>query len=102
VDIMLRLCGGALPVFDTARHPCALVFVLMKYESTQAFRIYTPTVGDEAKCRSIAENQREPKGHAAVFYIHNKKQIPRLEVSRPHIFALRDGAGGFTFQDAKM
>jgi len=102
VDIMLRLCGGSLPVFDTARHPCALVFFLMQADRMQPFRVYTPLAGKEAECRAIAENQREPKGHAAVFYIQDKRQIPLLEVSHPHIFALSDGAGGFTFQDAKL
>jgi len=102
VDIMLRLCGSTLPIFDTARHPCTLVFFISKDGRMQPFRVYTPDEGKEAECRAIAENQREPKGHAAVFYIQDKKQIPLLEVSHPHIFAIGDGAGGFSFQDAKL
>lgn len=102
VDIMLRLSGGSLPIFDTARAPCALVFFLAQADSMQAFRVYMPTAEKEAECQAIAENQREPKGHAVVFYINSKKQIPLLHVSHPHIFAVSDGAGGFAFQDAKL
>jgi len=102
MDIMLRLCGPGLPIFDTARHPCALVFFLMKLDQMLAFRIYTPLEGRETECRAIAESQREPDGHAAVFYIQSRSQIPLLEVSRPHIFAVNDGAGGIVFQDAKL
>ena len=102
VDIMLRLCGGSLPIFDTARSPCALVFFLTMADRMQPFRVYTPMEGKEAECRAIAENQREPKGHAVVFYVQDKRQIPLLHVSHPHIFAVSGGAGGFTFQDAKL
>ena len=102
VDIMLHLCGPSLPIFDTARPPCALVFFLMKLDQMLAFRIYTPIEGRETECRAIAESQREPDGHAAVFYMQSKSQIPLLEVSRPHIFAVSDDAGGITFQDAKL
>lgn len=101
-DIMLRLCGGGLPVFDTARSPCALVFFLMEPDKMQAFRVYTPAEGMEAECRAIAEAQREPEGHAAVFYIREKGQIPLLRVSHPHIFAVSDGEGKVIFRDAKL
>ena len=102
IEIMLRLCGGAPPIFETARPPCALTFFLMKQDCMQAFRIYTPVEGQETQCRAIAEQQRDPKGHAVVFYIDSRSQIPLLGVSHPHIFAVSDGAGGFTFQEAKL
>lgn len=102
VDIMLHICGGALPVFDKARHPCALVFFLSRTDCIQPFLVYMPEEGKETECRTIAEAQREPKGHAAVFYIRNKCQIPLLNVSHPHIFAISDGRGGFEFLNAKL
>lgn len=58
--------------------------------------------GEEVECRTISEAQREPEGHAAVFYIHEKGQVPLLKVSRPHIFAINDGRGGIDFVDAKL
>jgi hypothetical protein len=102
VDIMLRICGGSLPIFDTGRQPCALIFFLMQADRMQPFIVYTPDEGAEAGCRAIAESRREPEGHAAVFYIQSKRQIPLLTVSRPHIFAISDGNGGFDFMDAKL
>lgn len=102
MDVMLRICGGSLPIFDTARSPCALIFFLIREDRMQAFRVYIPEPGREAECRAVAESKREPEGHAAIFYIRDKKQIPLLTVSRPHIFAIDDGAGGIVFQDAKL
>ena len=102
IEVMLRLSSPGVPLFDSARHPCSLIFHLMKQEQTQAFRVYTPTEGEETRCQAIAENQREPHGHAAVFYVRRINQIPLLKVSRPHIFAVSDGGGGFSFQGAKL
>jgi hypothetical protein len=102
VDIMLRICGGSLPIFDTGPHPCALIFFLMQADRMQPFIVYTPDEGAEAECMAVAESRRDPKGHAAVFYIQSKRQIPLLTVSRPHVFAISDGCGGFDFLDAKL
>ena len=104
LDIMLKLCEDKIPIFDFAPYPCALIFFLEKTgtEHIQPFRVYAPREGDEAMCCAQAELQQHPKGHAAVFYIQNENQMPLLEVSRPHIFAISDGNGGYRFPKAAL
>ncbi|GHU79665.1 hypothetical protein FACS1894191_3000 [Clostridia bacterium] len=101
IDVMLRICGGALPVFDTARLPCALVFFLTKAGRTQAFRVYTPEPGEEEECRAIAESQRQPEGHASVFLVQSPAQIPLLNISHPHVFVSGSHERGYVFQKAQ-
>lgn len=102
VDIMLCICGGSLPIFDVGRHPCALIFFLLQANRTQPFLLYTPKEGAETQCKTIAETQREPQDHAVVFYIQNQAQIPLLKISRPYIFAVDNGKGGYDFVNANM
>ena len=102
VDIMRQLSGNIVPIYDTARAPCNLVFFIVQRDRMQSFRIYTPKEGSEEECQVIIENQREPKGYAAVIYISNEKQIPLLKISRPHVFVISDDSGGYTFRDARL
>ncbi len=101
---MLEICKGSLPIIGEApRYPGALLFFLPTQNgAVLPYRVYTPKSGDEAECHIKAESEQQPKGHAAVFVISDKSQIPLLRVSRPHIFALELGDGAFEFLEARI
>lgn len=98
VDVMLMICRGTLPIIGGVfRLPCALLFFVPAQNTGTVlpYRVYVPKEGAESTCRTVAEIQQNPKGHAAVFVISDKSQIPLLRVSHLHIFALRGQHGGY-------
>ena len=100
IDVMLMICKGSLPIIGGAyRSPCSLLFfVPMPHSGTVLpYRVYIPKDGEETECRVAAEREGNPRGHAAVFVISDKSQIPLFRVSHPHIFALGKPDGGYEF-----
>jgi hypothetical protein len=101
---MLAICKGSLPIIGEAprSHRALLFFVPALNGAVLSYRVYTPKIGDEADCRVKAESERQPKGHAVIFVISDKSQIPLLRVSHPHIFALERENGTFEFMEARV
>lgn len=105
VEAMLTLSKGSLPVIgEVPRPPCALLFFVPVPRSAVvlAYRVYVPKEGEETECRAIAESKRKPQGHAVVFLIRSRSQVPLLRVSHPHIFALQGGDGTYEFIEANI
>lgn len=104
VGVMLEVCKGVLPIIgEVPRYPCALLFFVPTANgAVLPYRVYTPKSGDEATCRTKAENEPSPKGHAVVFVIADKSCIPLLRISRPHIFALKRHNEVFEFLEARV
>jgi len=86
LDIMWKVTGDGIPVFEIKKAPCKLLFHVIMGDNTFAFRVYFPKPGEERACRAEVEATEFPDGHAVIFYIEGRSQIPLLDIERSHIF----------------